>query len=149
LISGNQSNNAGSTIQYTTLEDPSLGIRLKYPTSWEPIEKTSDGTHVNITEFVPVVQSVHQLPTPFFNILIEDVNNIEIPTKLKQGHLVNLSVNDSALEALTGREIIRLGDTFPDFNIVELNRTFFLSDTPRLQVDIHFCRSRLTSTSGL
>ena len=69
-------------------------------------------------------------PLLFFNILIEDVNNIEIPTKLKQGHLVNLSVNDSALEALTGREIIRLGNTFPDFNIVELNRTFFLSNTP-------------------
>jgi hypothetical protein len=130
MISNGERNTANSTIQNITYEDPSLGIRMEYPASWKPIEKTPDSTHLNITEFIPIVQSEHQPLTPYFSILIENVNNTGIPLKSKQDFIVDQGIIDGRLESLATREITKLNETFPDFNIVELIRTFSLSDIP-------------------
>ena len=88
---------------------------------------------MNITEFVPVVESEHQPPTPFFNILIVNVTDTDIPTKAKLELLEDLNDNGisyDALETLIESEIIRLADIYPEFNIVKSNETFLLSDIP-------------------
>lgn len=133
MISDSESNNPNSKIQNITYKDPNLGIKLEYPISWKPIERILDSSHVNIIEFVPVVEVEHHPPTPFFNILIENVKDTEMPTRAKLELLEDLGDNGisyDALETLIEREIIRLADIYPEFNIVKSNETFLLSDIP-------------------
>jgi hypothetical protein len=61
---------------------------------------------------------------------LENGNKSGTPLKAKQDFIVDQGIIDGKLQSLATREIIKLNETFPDFNIVELNRTSFLSDIP-------------------
>jgi hypothetical protein len=69
-------------------------------------------------------------PTPFFNILIENVNDTELPNDAEQDPMNGQDVNDSALVQLIEKDITKLNETFPEFDIIEFGRTLFLSDIP-------------------
>jgi hypothetical protein len=121
--------NASSTIQISTYDNPNLGIRIEHPTSWKPFERTSAATNAHIIEFVPIVQSEHDPLTPFFSISIENLNDINISKRVKDDSVLDVNASDSELNALTDRNI-ELAESLSNFNIIESNGTFSLSDIP-------------------
>jgi serine/threonine-protein kinase len=121
--------NSSSTVQKSIYEDPDMGIRIEYPANWKPFERTSSTTNANIIEFVPIVESEHDPLTPFFSISVEDLDEIGISNKSKTGLSLNVSNDENALKVLTERNF-NLAESLPGFNVVELNRTYLLSNTP-------------------
>ncbi|MGH9953432.1 MAG: hypothetical protein ACRD5J_17580, partial [Nitrososphaeraceae archaeon] len=125
-----KSNSAAQTSIY---EVPDLGIRIEHPADWKAFERTSTTVNANIIEFVPKVESEHDPLSPYFSISIEDFEDMEMSKKAKGQLKVDMNVNGTALKALTERNM-RLAESLPDFNIVELNRSFLLSDIPAYKI---------------
>ncbi|MGH9985572.1 MAG: PsbP-related protein [Nitrososphaeraceae archaeon] len=126
--------NSTPTIKNLTYENSSLGISIEHPVNWKPFEKTSTATNANVVEFIPFVESEHDPLTPFFSISIENLKEVKVPQKVQDESPSRMgSNNDSMLEVLTTRNL-ELAKSLPDFNIVELNGTSFLSGIPAYKV---------------
>jgi hypothetical protein len=123
-----------SIIKNSTYENSSLGIRIEHPANWKPFEKTSATTNASVIEFVPLVESEHDPLTPFFSISIENLKEVKVSQKLQdESPSIRGPDNDSTLEVLTERNL-ELAKFLPDFNIIELNRTSILSDSPAYKI---------------
>lgn len=130
LVPGIEDVNASSTMQNSTYENPNLEIKIEHPMDWKPIEKMSTITNANIIEFVPIVLSEHDPLTPFFSISVEAFNDTKHSTTIESSGITS---NESALVALTERNM-GLAESLPEFDIVELNETSFLSSTPAYKI---------------
>jgi len=126
--------NSISTIKNSTYENSSLGISIEHPGNWKPFEKTSTATNANVVEFVPFVESEHDPLTPFFSISVEKLEEVKVSQKVGDEAASTIdSNNNNALGILTKRNL-ELAESLPDFNIVELNGTSFLSGIPAYRI---------------
>jgi len=127
--------NSTPTIKNSTYENTSLGISIEHPVNWKPFEKTSTATNANIVEFIPFVESEHDPLTPFFSISIEELEDVKVSQNVagdEAASAIDFN-NNNALGILTKRNL-ELAKSLPDFNIVELNSTSFLSRIPAYKI---------------
>ena len=126
--------NSTPQIKNSTYENSSLGISIEHPVNWKPFEKTSAATNSNVVEFVPFVESEHDPLTPFFSISVENLEEVKVSQKVGDEAASTIdSNNNNALGILTKRNL-ELAESLPDFNIVELNGTSFLSGIPAYRI---------------
>jgi hypothetical protein len=85
-------------------------------------------------EFIPVVESEHQSHTPFFNIVIENVNDTVVSNDTERKFTNGQDIIDNALVPLIKRDITKHDEIFPEFDIIELGRTLFPSDIPAYRI---------------
>lgn len=70
--------------------------------------------------------------------MIENVNDTEVSNDAEQVLMNGQDVNDRVLVPLIKRDITKLNETFPEFDIIELGRTFFPSDIPAYRMRYTF-----------
>jgi eukaryotic-like serine/threonine-protein kinase len=92
-----------------TYEDSNCGFSVQYPASWQKVEFSNgieEGTRKMVVNFLSPLEGPSDTFREYF--LIQSAN---------------VTSRDLSLKTFTGEQITFLRDSFPDFNILESNRS--------------------------